>query len=75
MLWKYKFLVILIGQHKIFILTVLNDYSFYMVRCIDKFFKSVLFGLEIKQHLVLESFLFERDYAAPYGCDYRSSLN
>ena len=38
-------------------------------------FKSVLIYLEIKQHLVLELYLFERDYAAPYGCDYRSSVN
>ena len=57
------------------IVTVLNNSLFYIIRCMDKFFKSVLFGFEIKQHLVLELFLFERDYAAPYGCDYRSSLN
>ena len=75
MLWKYEFLVASIGEHEKFILTFLNNYLFNIIRCMDKFFKSALFGFEIKQHLVLELFLFERDYAAPYGCDYRSSLN
>ena len=75
MLWKYEFLLASIGEQKKFILTILNNYLFYAIRCMDKFFKSVLFSFEIKQHLVLELSLFERDYAAPYGCDYRSSLN
>ena len=75
MLWKYEFLLASIDEHEKFILTVLNNYLLYIIRCMDKFFKSALFGFEIKQHLVLELFLFERDYAAPYGCDYRSSHN
>ena len=75
MLWKYEFLLASIGANDKFILTFLNNYLFNIIRCMDKFFKSVLFGFEIKQHLVLELFPFERDYAAPYGSDYRSSLN
>ena len=49
MLWKYEFLLASIGEHEKFILTVLNNYLFYIIRCMDKFFKSVLFGFEIKQ--------------------------
>ena len=39
MLWKYEFLLASIGEHEKFIVTVLNNYLLYIIRCMDKFLK------------------------------------